>query len=140
MSPQLRHLLTFLLALLMSVNALGASIAQLAPSGCCGDGNEGPATAEVSPVPCPTALPATEACDHAGPGPADRTDAGGPTCDDQCVRCAAFHASSPAFLVAAPGTQLAVPTSYEIPLLRQGALPALRAERLDRPPAAFPLN
>jgi hypothetical protein len=140
MSAQLRRLLTFLLALLMSVNALGASIAQLAPSACCGDGSQNVATTEGSLLPCHAAPRAAEACDHDDPGPSDRADAGGPACDDQCVRCAAFHASSPAFLVATPGTQVAVPTSYGIPALQQGALPALRAERLDRPPATVPLN
>jgi hypothetical protein len=40
----------------------------------------------------------------------------------------------------AAGSQAAVPTLNEIPVLHQGALPALRAERLDRPPAAIPLN
>jgi hypothetical protein len=56
------------------------------------------------------------------------------------VRCVAFHASSPAFILTETGCQAAIPTSYEIPVLHQGALPALRAERLDRPPATTPLN
>ena len=140
MNARLRRLLTLLVAFLMSVNALGASVAQLSPSACCRVGETSAATADMPPAPCHAAALAAEACDHGGAGPSERSDAGGPACGDQCVRCVAFHASSPAFIVMAAGSQAAVPTLNEIPVLHQGALPALRAERLDRPPAAIPLN
>ncbi|GIK86942.1 MAG: hypothetical protein BroJett026_24230 [Betaproteobacteria bacterium] len=140
MNARLRRLLTLLVAFLMSMNALGASIAQLSPSACCRERGPSAVTADMPSAPCHAAALAAEACDHGGAGPWERSDAGGPGCGDQCVRCVAFHASSPAFIVTAAGSQTAVPTSYEIPVLHQGALPALRAERLDRPPAAVPLN
>lgn len=140
MDAHLRRLLTLLVAFLMSVNALGASLAQLAPNACCGGRGQSAVTADMRPAPCHAAPLAAEACDHGGAGPSERGDAGGSACGDQCVRCVAFHASSPAFLVTAAGSQAAVPTLYEIPVLHQGALPAPRAERLDRPPAATPLN
>jgi hypothetical protein len=140
MNARLRRLLTLLVAFLMSVNALGASVAQLSPSACCRVGETSAVTADMPPAPCHAAALAADACDHRGAGPSERSDVGGPACGDQCVRCVAFHASSPALIVMAAGSQAAVPTLNEIPVLHQGALPALRAERLDRPPAAIPLN
>lgn len=140
MNSRLRRLLTLLVAFLMSVNALGVSIAQFLPSACCGGRDQSAVTADMQPAPCHAAALAAEACDHGGAGLSERSDAGGPACGDQCVRCVAFHASSPAFLIMATGSQAVVPTLYEIPVLHQGALPALRAERLDRPPATVPLN
>ena len=124
----------------MSVNALGASIAQLAPGDCCGERKQSGAVVAVVSAPCHAAAFDADACDHGGTGFLERGDVRVPACDDQCVRCSAFHASSPALLVTAAGSQAVVPTSYEIPVLHPGALPALRAERLDRPPAAISLN
>lgn len=140
MNAHLRRLLTLLVAFLMSVNALGASVAQLSPSACCRERGPSAVTADMPLAPCHAAALAAEVCDHLGTGPSERNDAGEPACGDQCVRCVAFHASSPAFIVMAAGSQAAVPTLNEIPVLHRGALPALRAERLDRPPAAIPLN
>jgi hypothetical protein len=140
MNARLRRLLTLLVAFLMSVNALGASVAQLSPSACCRVGETSAVTADMPRAPCHAAALAAEACDHGGAVPSERGGAGGPVCGDQCVHCVAFHASSPAFIVMAAGSQAAVPTLNEIPVLHQGALPALRAERLDRPPAAVPPN
>ena len=140
MTARSRNLLALLVAFLMSVNALGASIAQLSPGACCRTNEQSAVTADVPSAPCHAVASAADACDHGGSAKGYRGDSGGATCDDQCVRCGAFHASSPAYLVTTSGTQASVRTSYEIPVLHQGALPALRAERLDRPPAAAPLN
>ena len=140
MTARWQNLLALLVALLMSVNALGGSIAQLSPSACCRTNEQSAATADVPSAPCHAAALAADACDHGGAVKGHGGDPGGTTCDDQCVRCGAFHASSPAYLVTTSGTQASVRMAYEIPVLHQGALPALRAERLDRPPATAPLN
>lgn len=139
MGPRFRRLVALLFAFLMSVNALGASIVQFSTGACCALPSNGGAMAAQSSTPCHESGPAAHACEHVGAGPSQSGDAGVPECDDQCATCVIYHASTPAFLCMAADDQTIVAATNEVPAFYQGAIPARRAERLDRPPAV-PLN